>query len=99
MDIHPSYSCLLGRPWIHNAGDVTSMLHQMLKYPIQGKIITVHGEEEYMTIHLNSQLGQKSKGRKPVIVQPPLRQGDKGRASQMASVDALQHHAAAPYSP
>ena len=26
----------------------------MLKYPIQGKIITVHGEEEYMIIHLNS---------------------------------------------
>ncbi|XP_058775062.1 uncharacterized protein LOC131649314 [Vicia villosa] len=24
MDIHPSYSCLLGRPWIHAAGAVTS---------------------------------------------------------------------------
>ena len=53
MDILPSYSCLLGRPWIHNAGDVTSTLHQMLKYPIQGQIITVHGEEEYMINHLN----------------------------------------------
>ena len=27
MDICPSYSCLLGRPWIHNVGAVTSMLH------------------------------------------------------------------------
>ena len=26
----------------------------MLKYLIQGKIIIVHGEEEYMVIHLNS---------------------------------------------
>ena len=26
----------------------------MLKYPIQGKIITVHGEKEYMISHLNS---------------------------------------------
>ena len=26
----------------------------MLKYPVQGKIITVHGEEEYMIIHFNS---------------------------------------------
>ena len=26
----------------------------MLKYPVQGKIITVHGEEEYMISHLNS---------------------------------------------
>ena len=54
MDILPSYSCLLGQPWIHNAGVVTSTLHQMLKYPTEGKIITVHGEEEYMASHLNS---------------------------------------------
>ena len=26
----------------------------MLKYPVQGKIISVHGEEEYMINHLNS---------------------------------------------
>ena len=54
MDIHPSYSCLLGQPWIHNTAAVTSTLHQMLKYPVKGKIITVHGEEEYMISHLNS---------------------------------------------
>lgn len=27
MDIRPAYSCLLGRPWIHEAGAVTSTLH------------------------------------------------------------------------
>ena len=47
IDIRPSYSCLLGRPLIHNAGAVTSTLHQMLKYLTQGKIITIPGEEEY----------------------------------------------------
>ena len=26
----------------------------MLKYPIQGKIITIHGEEAYIVSHLNS---------------------------------------------
>ena len=54
IDIRPSYSCLLGRPWIYNVGVVTSTLHQMLKYLTKGKIITVHGEEEYMVSHLNS---------------------------------------------
>ena len=54
MDIRPSYSCLLGRPWIHRAEAVTSTLHQMLKYPLQGEIVTVRGEEEYMLSHLNS---------------------------------------------
>ena len=54
MDIRPSYSCLLGRPWIHEAGAVTSTLHQMLKYLVKGKIVIVRGEEEYMVSHLNS---------------------------------------------
>lgn len=27
MDINAAYSCLLGRPWIHEAGAVTSTLH------------------------------------------------------------------------
>ena len=33
---------------------MTSTLHQKLKYPIRGKIVTVQGEEEYMVSHLNS---------------------------------------------
>ena len=54
MDIRPSYPCLLGHPWIHEVGAVTSTLHQILKYPVKGKIVTVRGEEEYMVSHLNS---------------------------------------------
>ncbi|XP_058756281.1 uncharacterized protein LOC131629517 [Vicia villosa] len=53
MDIHPSYSCLLGRPWIHGANATTSTLHQKLKYPVKGKIVTVHGEEEYAVSYVN----------------------------------------------
>ena len=45
MDIRPSYSCLLGHPWIHKAGVVTSTLHQKLKYPVRGKIVTVQGRK------------------------------------------------------
>ncbi|XP_058774431.1 uncharacterized protein LOC131648715 [Vicia villosa] len=39
---------------IHGAGVVTSTLHQKLKYPAKGKIVTVRGEEEYMVSHLNN---------------------------------------------
>ena len=38
-----------------------------------------------------NQLGQTSKGEEPVIIQPSLRQEDKGRAPQMASVSQIQH--------
>jgi hypothetical protein len=45
MDIHPSYSMLLGRPWIHAAGAVASSLHQCLKYVMNGMLVTVKAEE------------------------------------------------------
>jgi hypothetical protein len=45
MDIHPSYSMLLGRPWIHAAGAVASSLHQCLKYIMNGMLVTVKAEE------------------------------------------------------
>jgi hypothetical protein len=45
MDIHPSYSMLLGRPWIHSAGAVASLLHQCLKYIANGVLVTVKAEE------------------------------------------------------
>lgn len=44
MDIFLAYSCLLGRPWIHSAGTVTSTLHQKLKFIVNGKMITIDGE-------------------------------------------------------
>ena len=46
MDIRPYYTCLLGRPWIHLAGAVTSTLHQKLKFVVDSKIIVIGGEED-----------------------------------------------------
>ncbi|KAJ9190649.1 hypothetical protein P3X46_001829 [Hevea brasiliensis] len=45
MNIEPAYTMLLGRPWIHSANAVPSTLHQKIKYIMDGKIITVKGEE------------------------------------------------------
>jgi hypothetical protein len=52
MDIQASYSCLLGRPWIHEAGAVTSTLHQKLKFVREGKLVIVNGEEALLVSHL-----------------------------------------------
>ena len=54
MDIQAAYSCLLGRPWIHEAGAVTSTLHQKLKFVRNGKLITVSGEEALLVSHLSA---------------------------------------------
>jgi len=54
MDIQASYSCLLDRPWIHEAGAVTSTLHQKLKFVENGKLVTVGGEQAMLVSHLSS---------------------------------------------
>ena len=54
MDIHPAYSCLLGRPWIHEAGVVTSTLHQKLKFVKNDKLVIVGGEKVLLVSHLPS---------------------------------------------
>lgn len=54
MDIQPAYCCLLGRLWIHAAGAVTSTLHQKMKFVVDGKVVTVGGEEDIMVSHLRS---------------------------------------------
>ncbi|XP_057969566.1 uncharacterized protein LOC131158698 [Malania oleifera] len=48
MAITPSYSCLLGRPWIHNTGAVPSSLHQRVKFVVDGKLVCVYGETDVM---------------------------------------------------
>jgi hypothetical protein len=54
MDIHPVYSCLLGRPWIYEVGAVTSTLHQKLKFVKNGKLVIVGGEKALLVSHLSS---------------------------------------------
>ncbi|XP_058767703.1 uncharacterized protein LOC131641420 [Vicia villosa] len=54
MEIYPAYNYLLGRPWIHNAKVVPSTFHQMLKYPLKEKLITVYGEQTMYVCPLSS---------------------------------------------
>lgn len=54
MDIHPTYNCLLGHPWIHVAGAITSTIHQKLKFITSGKMIVVGGEKDILVSHISS---------------------------------------------
>ena len=54
MDIHPYYTCLLGRLWIHVAGSVTSTLHQRLKFIVNDKVVVVYGEEDVVINNLTT---------------------------------------------
>lgn len=39
MDMNPTYSCLLGHPWIHATRVVTSTLHQKMKFFVSNKLL------------------------------------------------------------
>ncbi|XP_071939018.1 uncharacterized protein [Coffea arabica] len=44
------YNILLGRPWIHKSGAVPSSLHQLLKFVVNDKLITIFAEEDCLVI-------------------------------------------------
>ncbi|XP_071912239.1 uncharacterized protein [Coffea arabica] len=44
------YNVLLGRPWIHKSGAVPSSLHQLLKFIVNDKLITIFTEEDCLVI-------------------------------------------------
>ena len=48
MDITPAYSCLLGRPWIHDAKAIPSTLHQKVKFIVGDKLVTVQAEDDIL---------------------------------------------------
>ncbi|KAI5436267.1 hypothetical protein KIW84_022656 [Lathyrus oleraceus] len=54
MDIHLSYRCLLGRPWIHETGAVTSTLQQKFKFVKNKKYVVIGGEKALLVSHLSS---------------------------------------------
>lgn len=54
MEINPNYISLLGRPWIHDAGAVTSTLHQKLKFVQNGKLVIIYGEQVLMISKLSA---------------------------------------------
>ena len=44
----PTYSCLLGRPWIHGARMVPFTLHQKLKFIVDDKLIIIFVKEDLL---------------------------------------------------
>lgn len=53
IDINPSYSFFLGRPWIHDVGAVTSTIHERMKCIVDDKLIIIEGEEDMFVSHLS----------------------------------------------
>ena len=45
VDAYSSYTAIVARPWLHTLGAVSSTLHQKVKYPSDGQIREILGDQ------------------------------------------------------
>ena len=45
MDAYSPYTAIVVRPWLHTLGAVSSTLHQKVKYPFEGQIKEILGDQ------------------------------------------------------
>ena len=45
VDTYSPYTAIVARPWLHTLGAVTSTLHQKIKYPSEGQIEEILGDQ------------------------------------------------------
>ena len=45
VDAYSSYTTIVARPWLHTLGAVSSTLHQKVKYPSEGQIREILGDQ------------------------------------------------------
>ena len=45
VDAFSPYMAIMGRPWLHSLGAVSSTLHQKVKYPSRGQVLEIMGSQ------------------------------------------------------
>nr|XP_023876335.1 uncharacterized protein LOC111988777 [Quercus suber] len=45
VDVFSPYTAILGKPWLHTLGVVSSTLHQKVKYPSGGQVLEILGNQ------------------------------------------------------
>ena len=45
VDAYSPYTAIVARPWLHTLGAVSSTLHQKVKYPSEGQIEEILGDQ------------------------------------------------------
>nr|XP_023927682.1 uncharacterized protein LOC112039071 [Quercus suber] len=45
VDVYSPYTAIVARPWLHTLGAVSSTLHQKVKYPSEGRVYEIRGDQ------------------------------------------------------
>ncbi|XP_039163040.1 uncharacterized protein LOC120290728 [Eucalyptus grandis] len=54
LDIPSTFNFLLGTPWIHMASAIASSLHQKVRFVVDNRLVTVHGESDFKIYHVTA---------------------------------------------
>ena len=46
VDAYSPYTTIVARPWLHTLGTISSTLHQKVKYPSEGQIEEILGDQD-----------------------------------------------------
>ena len=41
VDVFSPYTAIMGKPWLHSLGAISSTLHQKVKYPFGGQVLKI----------------------------------------------------------
>ena len=45
VDVFSPYTAIMGRPWLHSLGAVSSTFHQKVKYPFENQVLEILGSQ------------------------------------------------------
>ena len=45
VDTYSPYTAIVARPWLHTLGAISSTLHQKVKYPLEGRVEEIVGNQ------------------------------------------------------
>ena len=59
VDTFSPYTAIMGRPWLHSLGAVSSTLHQKVKYPSGGQVLEIVGSQSMVRQYLIAAIQHK----------------------------------------
>ena len=59
IDVFSPYTAIMGRPWLHTLGAVSSTLHQKVKYPVGNQVLEIVGSQSVARQYLVAAIQHK----------------------------------------
>ena len=72
VDAFSPYTAIMGRPWLHTLGAVSSTLHQKVKYPSRDQVLEIVGRQSMARQCLVAAIQYKPKAHTSAIAENDL---------------------------